>query len=287
MINELSNLPPGVMDGSIKVDDLDRQYLLYIPKSYSKDKKMPLLIALHGRFETGETMMKGSGFNGIADKEGFIVAYPYGYRRSWADGRDAVPADKDNIDDVKFITTLMDYLIKQFSIAKEKVFISGYSNGAVMANTLAVKITDRLAGVASVEGDMTYFDISSFPLSKHIPIMFVNGTADKIIKIDGGSGGILKNYSFPSIERVLNVWKNFNGCHQTASLKRYAEKDDGTVSLVILYDCVNAPVELILDINAGHIWPEYKIKYPQWLLGKATTEINASDEIWKFFKEST
>ncbi len=263
---------------------MEREYLVYVPHD-SAGAKRPLLLALHGRLETGEVMMKGSGFNEIAGGRGWVVAYPYGYRRSWADGRDAVPADKKGVDDVRFLSSLIDSLILRHNVDPERVFVCGYSNGAIMANRLSVEITEKLAGMASVEGDATWADLSRFPLKKHLPVLFINGTADPIVKYEGGKGGLLGNYSFPAVEQVLDVWKRFNGCGDSAAVRKYDERHDGTVSILFRYPCADAPVEQILTIGAGHIWPEYKVNYPQVLLGKATTEINASEEIIRFFAE--
>ena len=279
-----SILPLNVIRKSLQVDSLNREYLLYVPEKYRETEGLPLLLVLHGRLETGDTVMRGTAFNQIADQKGFAVAYPYGIKKSWADGRGAVPADKKGVDDVRFISTLIDSLIAQYNIDSGKVFVCGYSNGAIMANRLSVEITEQLAGMASVEGDASWADLKHFPLPKHLPVMFINGTADRLVKYEGGTGGLLGNYSFPSVEQVIAVWKKFNGCSDTAEIHKYFEKNDGTVSIDFRYECSDAPVEQILNINAGHIWPGYKVKYPEKLLGKATSQINASEEIWRFFE---
>ena len=63
--------------------------------------------------------------------------------------------------------------------------------------------------------------------------------------------------------------------------------DDGTVALIYNFDnCLSKPVKLIKILDAGHSYPGGEPDLPQWLVGRYTKEINASEEIWKFFKES-
>jgi polyhydroxybutyrate depolymerase len=89
---------------SIEIDGIERKYIVYLPKTkIQREEKIPLLLMLHGRFGTAKLMMEGYNMNAIADRERFAVIYPDGYNRSRADGRGGTPADKNNIDDVKFL----------------------------------------------------------------------------------------------------------------------------------------------------------------------------------------
>lgn len=71
-----------------------RTYLVHYPKKWD-GLPIPMLVALHGRFGTGVTMSKQTKLNDLSDQKGFIVLYPDGYKRSWADGRGNSPADED------------------------------------------------------------------------------------------------------------------------------------------------------------------------------------------------
>ena len=84
-------------------NDLFRRYHVHLPPHYDASSPLPLLIALHGRLGTGKKMIKQTGFNGIADREGFIAVYPEGFKRGWADGRGITHADKRVVNDVAFI----------------------------------------------------------------------------------------------------------------------------------------------------------------------------------------
>ncbi len=75
---------------------------------------MPLVLLLHGGGGTGEGMEKLTlgGFNRLADREGFVVVYPDGIEKHWNDGRglEAYRAHRENIDDVGFVSALIDHL---------------------------------------------------------------------------------------------------------------------------------------------------------------------------------
>ena len=70
----------------IEVDGRERAYHIYVPSSYEETEPTPLLLVFHMRAGTAWLMQEISGFNRLARREGFIVVYPDGYERSWADG---------------------------------------------------------------------------------------------------------------------------------------------------------------------------------------------------------
>lgn len=279
--------PTGTIKGKIKVDGKERSYVLYIPKGYYlNDKDLPLLIAIHGRLGTGNQLMKASGFNKIADMEDFIVVYPDGYRRGWADGRGETPSDKEGINDVKFITMLIDKLLDKYRIDSNKIFVCGHSNGGAMSHRLGFDISDRIAGIAPVGANVSSDMVKNFSSKRQIPVLLINGTADEFIPFEGGEGKST-GYIYPPVMDIFNKWKEFNGCEEDVSPDTVDKHDDGTVALIYNFDnCTSKPVKLIKILDAGHSYPGGEPDLPQWLVGRYTKEINASEEIWKFFKES-
>ena len=109
-------------------NDLVRRYHVHLPSNYEVSNSLPLLIALHGRLGTGKKMIKQTGFNGIADREGFIVVYPEGFKRGWADGRGIAHADKRSVDDVAFIVGLVKVLQEKFPIDPTRIYTVSYTH---------------------------------------------------------------------------------------------------------------------------------------------------------------
>jgi polyhydroxybutyrate depolymerase len=120
-------------------DDLKRTFNIHFPSFYDDTVQMPLVIALHGRGTTGQSMvlLTRRGFNKLADKDGFIIVYPDGIELNWNDGRMDEEANdrahRENIDDVGFISALIDTMIIDYNIDPKRVYITGISNGAIMS----------------------------------------------------------------------------------------------------------------------------------------------------------
>ena len=124
VISSIGNPEPSSAQNSrkdsISVGGLERTYSIYIPSSYEPTKPIPTLFLFLGGGGTGQLIetLTLSRFNRIADREGFIVLYPDGIEKHWNDGRgvQAFRAHRENIDDVGFISALIDHLIRTFNV---------------------------------------------------------------------------------------------------------------------------------------------------------------------------
>ena len=96
----------GAVEHSVTVDGISRNYLVFAPKRF--DKPLPMVLALHGGGSNARQMERYTRFNDLAAKEGFLVVYPEAVDGNWNDGRGiaGVRSQQENIDDVKFVTTV-------------------------------------------------------------------------------------------------------------------------------------------------------------------------------------
>ena len=96
----------GAFEHSVTVDGISRNYLVFAPQRF--DKPLPMVLALHGGGSNARQMERYTRFNDLAAKEGFLVVYPEAVEGNWNDGRGmpGVRAQQENIDDVKFGTTV-------------------------------------------------------------------------------------------------------------------------------------------------------------------------------------
>ena len=166
-------------------NDLVRRYHVHLPYNYEASNFLPLLIALHGRLGTGKKMIKQTGFSGIADREGFIVVYPEGFKRGWADGRGITHADKRGVNDVAFIDRLIKVLQEKFSIDHTRIYVAGHSNGGFMAQRLAIERSHKFAAVAVVAASLSEWLASRFTPGRPMPILFIYGTTDPVTPYEG------------------------------------------------------------------------------------------------------
>ena len=264
--------------------ELVRRYHVHLPITYDKSRSFPLLIALHGRLGTGKKMMKQTDFNAIADREEFIVIYPEGFKRGWADGRGITHADKRGVDDVAFIDKLIKVLREKFSLDHTRIFIAGHSNGGFMVQRLAIERSLKFAAVAVIAATLSESLASRFTPSKPMPILFIHGTADPVTPYEGGRqpGGA----KVLSVEDTVKVWTHFNGCNETPEIQETHGLDSNNLVSVFTYrSCQNhTQVKLYRIEGGGHVWPGESERLSKSGVGTLSAGIDASEEIWKFFK---
>ena len=293
------NIPPSALDKALTHNGLKRTYRLYLPPSFDKTKPLPLVIALHGGGGTGKNMerLTRNGFNTLADKEGFVVVYPDGIERHWNDGRKEVSyrAHKEKIDDVGFISTLIDHLSKDANIDPRRVYVTGASNGAMMSYRLACEIPEKITAIAPVMGALPVEFTDAKP-SAPMPVLMVSGTADPLVPWAGGNIGFSRNRfrraktlgKVMSQKDTVSFWVTHNQCAATPTVTRMpdTDTDDGTQVRREAYAATQDKAEVILYAieGGGHTWPGGYPYLPDWIIGKTSRDIDANEIIWNFFK---
>jgi polyhydroxybutyrate depolymerase len=216
----------------------DRFALVHVPEHQLT--LMPLVIALHGSSSSGETLQAETGFDNTADTNGFIIVYPEGLRingeQSWNSGQCCEPATSAAVDDVAFIRDLIVQLAMTYPVDTTRVFVTGHSNGAIMAQKLACQITDRITAIASVAGALD--DAGSCHPSRPISVLEVHGTADENVFYEYGA-------------ESTQAWRSFDNCLQAMSS---SVANGLTVSGSAA--CTNGTAVQLLTIDGGpHAWP--------------------------------
>jgi polyhydroxybutyrate depolymerase len=276
------------MEKNILIDGINRTYLLHIPKKkLLADEKIPMIVMLHGRFGTGKRMLENYRMNQIADRENFMVLYADGFQKSWADGRGAGPADKNKIDDVKFLETIIIQTSETYPVDKSRVFIAGHSNGGFMTQRMLIEKTNLFKAGASVTAHTSKNIIKSLSPKKSISVAIISGTEDPLVPYYGGY--ILDGEEVLGAEDLVRKWVNWNSCNIKPELKSIDNKSDETKLEIYSYsDCADKTnVKLYKIIGAGHNWPGVSQMIPFIDLGKETEELDASEAIWEFFKSQS
>lgn len=277
---------------------LKRTYNFYIPSSYNKSERIPLVIVLHGRGSNGwsMTVLTHKGFNKLADKDGFIVVYPDGIELNWNDGRMDEEANdrahRENIDDVGFISALIDTMIQDYNIDPGRVYVTGISNGAIMSYRLACELSDKITAIAPVDGNIPVMLYPECSPVNHVSVLAINNTDDPLVPFEGGN--IYGKFRRINLGKVLSVdesialWVNLNGCSEIPVVTEVPDIDpgDGTRVTVKQYLNNNDGTEVILYIveGGGHTWPSGLQYLPARIIGKTSRDIDANEVIWHFFK---
>ena len=275
---------------------LGRTYRIHIPGSYEKANPIPLLIVLHGGGGTGEGMVKltQGGFNILSDKEGFIVVYPDGIEKHWNDGRENVSyrAYREKIDDVGFISSLIDHLAKEYNIDIRRVYVTGISNGAIMSFRLGCELSEKIAAIAPVAGSMPENLPTRCSPSRSISVLIISNTADPLVPWGGGEirFGRQKFGKVLSVAESVKFWVNHNQCSLPPAISMEPDRDpkDGTRVRREAYNQCREGMEVVLYTieGGGHTWPGGHQYLPEWIIGKTSRDINANEVIWGFFQKA-
>ena len=284
-----SQITPGeLLEETIKIDEKDRKYLIYIPSIYKGDEKRPLIFSLHGARSNAKNQLLISGLNQVADTANFIVVYPEAVTGVWNEFQNPELAD-----DVQFIDKLINHLSKEYKVDLSKVYICGYSNGAGMTYTLGCSLSSQVAAIAAISspGPSTITP-NTCDQKRVVPMMYMHGTADLIVPFKGGRSMVpdLK-IDFPSARESIKLRTKTFGCEGSPEINELSDvnnEDNSTVTTERYMDC-DANVEVVFYIinNGGHTWagsPSESIPPGlEKMFGNINRDIKASHEIWKFF----
>jgi polyhydroxybutyrate depolymerase len=260
-------------DGAIVVDGRTRNYFVHTPPAYTGKTPLPLVLVLHGATESADNVERLSGMSAKADQENFLVVYPTGTGRlknvpTWNSGACCGYAMENKIDDVAFLSALLEKVDKDFSVDPKRVYATGISNGGMMSYRFACELSDKFAAISPVEGAQ---DLPWHPTTPVSVIVF-HGTADPLVPFKGGS----TSYQMSSIRsdtpvaNKISFWVNYDGCAPTP---KHAETDE--VHSDIDSACRAGSAVALYAIQGGHhMWPGTNL---------SKNSVPATDLMWNFF----
>ena len=167
----------------------EMEYALFVPSKYDKEKKTPLMIALHGLGSNPQQIMRYPGLTDQAEKHGFIVAAPMGYNSSGWYGVKGPRSPKykpENLGELseKDVMNVLGVVRKEFSVDDERICLMGHSMGGGGTWHLALKHPDLWAGLAPI-APAIFRAPTELAKIKHIPVILVQGDEDKLVPVAG------------------------------------------------------------------------------------------------------
>ncbi|MHB2151140.1 T9SS type A sorting domain-containing protein [Calditrichota bacterium LG25] len=273
---------------SIYVDDRWRTFLTHLPPQYDsgQDTLYSVILALHGGYGNAYNMENTTQLSQKADTAAnpFIVVYPEGVKsplgvRTWNAGWCCGYAMDNHIDDVRFISTLIDTLLARYRIDKDRVYATGLSNGGMMSFRLAAELTWKLAAIAPVAASMTLE--GPWNPTRAMPIIHFHSYLDEDVPYYGGVGSGSSDHYNPPVDSVLNEWSALNGC---ANENDTLYHEVGEYLFKVWTQCNNdADIHSYVTYDGGHSWPGGQ---QGSIFGDPPSEkINANDLMWAFFLE--
>ncbi|MDY6792087.1 MAG: PHB depolymerase family esterase [Thermodesulfobacteriota bacterium] len=250
---------------NIRYNGARRSYLLHVPALWEPSKPSPLVIVLHGAFETARSMEKQTGFSKLADKENFFVLYPngigiFGWLQHWNAGHCCGKAASDDVDDVGFIDMAIEETCRIVKVDRRRIYMVGFSNGGMLTHRFGSERSGRLAAIAplasSIGGrsspETSLWQIK--PPESPLPVIIFHGTNDKAVPYSGGfAKGKVDGREYLSVPVSTEFWKTHNRClpraeetslYQGAIVRSTWRDNQG-----------NIRVQRYTVNNWGHVWP--------------------------------
>ncbi|MEZ4307243.1 MAG: PHB depolymerase family esterase [Polyangiaceae bacterium] len=254
-------------------DGEERKADVHVPAGYEPSAPTMLVLNFHGYLSDPAQEADITKMTAASDERGFIVAYPAGLIASWNAGVCCGSAASTGLDDVGFVSALIDELASQYCVDPKRVFVTGMSNGGFLSNRLGCELADKIAAIAPVAGVIGVPEEECAP-SRKMPVMHFHGTSDLLVPYDGNPF-----IGYISVAESVGRWRKIAGCG--ASEQTVYDKGDS--------QCVSANgcddgVEVILCTvdGGGHQWPGGG-SFPGG--GKTTQDLDATDAMLDFFEK--
>ncbi|WP_131724378.1 alpha/beta hydrolase family esterase [Chryseobacterium indologenes] len=255
-----------------------REYSVYVPTGYSSQNPASLVLTLHG---LGDNMInfRNIGFDTLAESNNIIVVCPQALSdplsgTAWNSGAGfSWYTPNSNIDDIGFISTLIDKIKQEYSINPNKIFACGFSMGGFMTERLALTLNHKIKVFASVAGTFGngILPVAAGTPGRPVSIAHFHGTADSTI-------GYTNNNFGNSVDQMINYWKNNNSSVNVPvhTLLPDSSNDGYTVDHYrYTSPNNNSVIELFKVNNADHIWLT------------AQNDISYTQKIWEFFNQNS
>jgi polyhydroxybutyrate depolymerase len=185
---------------------------------------------------------------------------------------------------VALIQSVIQDLEKRYKIDRTRVYLTGISNGAMMAYRAAAESPQLIAAVGAVAGSL---EIPVTGIKGPVPILHFHGTEDEHLPFTGGRGSKTAPGNFHnSVEKTIHAWVKINQAEPSPQVEELPDRaHDGTQVIRYTYAARKDGDEVILYkiIGGGHTWPGRPFR--EKLLGKATMNIDANEIMWEFFRE--
>lgn len=233
----------------------------YVLRPPNKTGRLPLVVALHGSTQSPQGLEFRTKLDAEAVAAGFAVVYPRGISLEWNSGGDQQAA---NVDDVGFIRAVIDHMVATSQADPKHVFVTGISSGAEMAHRVACELSDRVAAVASVSGDL---GIAACNPTQPVSIVEIHGTLDPFVPMEGDP---LQN--LPPTMSTMNRWVQIDGCAPAPTVSQ-----DGIATTTAWSGCRGGTTVVLVAITgAGHTF---------WL-EPISGQPDINQLIWNFFSRA-
>ena len=293
---------------TITWDGQERQYIEYVPSSYSEAASAPVLFMLHGMGDQISNFFQATQIKNVAEEQGWIVICPQAlefnytipgfgtqnFGTCWNVGSTVsvdfsmygmpfsfdVPVNED-ADDEGFLMATLAALEEEYNVDQDQIFFAGFSLGGFMSHRMAILHGDVINSIAAVSGVIGN-DMDTFTPVDNVNVLQIFGTSDEMITYDDALISLQSlgsyNLGLP-VEQTVDYWRTYNQCDEEPIVEQYPDThNDGLTFEMYQYlnGTNNARVAFIKVYNGMHDW------YSGY-----SHDIDYNTEIVKFFTNTT
>jgi polyhydroxybutyrate depolymerase len=295
------------IEGSLAVEGGDRWFRTYQPRALAADA--PAVLLLHGGTQSMRKLFlaRAGGtraWPAVADREGFLLIVPNGTNpttgdtrgdeQNWNDLRPAGADRKSQADDVGFIVRLLDEMARRHRIDTRRVYVTGASNGGMMAYRLLVEVPERFAAAATFIAVLPADLQGIEPPATPTPVLIANGTADPLVRWEGGPIRGQRTRMM-SVADNLDWWIRANRADRRAARMETLpdeSADDGCRLSQTFYPAEpgGAPVLFVKMEGGGHALPSRAHALPDTflvrrLIGPLCRDAEGAEIAWEFMSQ--
>jgi polyhydroxybutyrate depolymerase len=260
------------------------------------------VILLHGGAQNGARALKQSGWGKLAVSKGFVLIVPDAIDQSWNDGRTDYfrPGSPPRLqDDVGFLSVLIDRAVRDHGGDRNRVAMTGSSNGGNMVFRFACEQGTKLRAIAPIIASLQQKVADSCRAPSPLAVMMIAGTADPLVPWEGGTSSVAsrkRGVTFGarlSIPDSTDYWARINGCDpapQERTLPNVNRSDDITITELRYVGCRRGGDTLLLRVNGGgHQMPRLQSTFSrprlvERIVGKQGRDIDGDAAVWNFFE---
>jgi poly(3-hydroxybutyrate) depolymerase len=175
-------------------------YRVFVPSKYDGKTRLPLVVVLHGSGADQDTYFKRRGpvLTTEAEKHGFIILTPLGYRPTGGWGRtgapmaagaaaQAVDPGRSRISELseKDALNVIERVSSEYGVDRTRTYLMGNSMGGAGTWYLGAKYADRWAAIAPAAASSVG---EGFPVDRlrNLPVLYTHGDKDATVPVDGG-----------------------------------------------------------------------------------------------------
>lgn len=238
----------SVQLSSITVQGRDRTALEIAPAQVAPGTRLPVVVVLHGLGVNAQAMSRTADWRGAVARDGFLAVFPQGVSDSWNLGPCCPPANLLGVPDRAYLDALVAELVARDDVDAERMYLTGFSNGALMVYRYACDRPEVFAAVAPMAGS----NVTGCAPPQPVSLLHQHGDADLVVPYGGGIGlgSLVSSAPFPAVRSSVGAWAAADGCSEPPAVS----EGDGVVRTQWSTCADGARVELVTVPGKGHDW---------------------------------